>query len=249
MTAATHAAPLAHPPLQRLTLVELRKMIDTRAGFWLLLLVGISAIALVVLVLAVGNAEDQTLTSMFSDAIQIISILLPIVGLLLVTSEWSQRTALSTFTLVPERSRVIAAKFLASTALAVVAVLICLAVAAVGNLIAGGSWSFELSLLGNGALYEVISMLGALALGLLLMHSALAIVTYFVLPTVVGIVVEVVSALHEPSEWFDPSKSTTPLAENTMAGDDWAKLGVTVAIWVGIPLVLGLLRLRRHELK
>ena len=34
-----------------------------------------------------------------------------------------------------------------------------------------------------------------------------------------------------------------------MAGDDWAKLGVTVAIWVGVPLVLGLLRLRRHELK
>jgi ABC-2 type transport system permease protein len=249
MTAATHTAPLTHPPLQRLTAVELRKMIDTRAGFWLLLLVGISAIALVVLVLAVGKPEDQTMKSLFSDSIQIISVLLPIVGLLLVTSEWSQRTALTTFTLVPERSRVVVAKFLAGSALAVVAVLICLAAAAAGNLIAGGSWSFELSHLANGALYEVINMLGALALGLLLMHSALAIVTYFVLPTVVGIVVEVVSALHEPSEWFDPSKSMTPLAEGTMAGDDWAKLGVTVAIWVGVPLVLGLLRLRRHELK
>jgi ABC-2 type transport system permease protein len=245
----TAAAVPTRPPMQRLTMVELRKMIDTRAGFWLLLLVGVSAIALVVLVLAVGKAADQTMTSLFSDSIQIISVLLPIVGLLLVTSEWSQRTALTTFTLVPERSRVVAAKFLAGSALAVVAVLVCLAAAATGNLIAGGSWSFELSLLGNGALYEVISMLGALALGLLLMHSALAIVTYFVLPTVVGIVVEVVSALHQPSEWFDPSKTTTPLAENTMAGDDWAKLGVTVAIWVGVPLVLGLLRLRRHELK
>jgi ABC-2 type transport system permease protein len=245
----TAAAVPTRPPMQRLTMVELRKMIDTRAGFWLLLLVGVSAIALVVLVLAVGKAADQTMTSLFSDSIQIISVLLPIVGLLLVTSEWSQRTALTTFTLVPERSRVVAAKFLAGSALAVVAVLVCLAAAAAGNLIAGGSWSFELSLLGNGALYEVISMLGALALGLLLMHSALAIVTYFVLPTVVGIVVEVVSALHQPSEWFDPSKTTTPLAENTMAGDDWAKLGVTVAIWVGVPLVLGLLRLRRHELK
>jgi ABC-2 type transport system permease protein len=246
MTAATIPT---RPPMQRLTTVELRKMIDTRAGFWLLLLVGLSAVALVVLVLAVGNAEDQTMKSLFSGAIQVISILLPIVGLLLVTSEWSQRTALTTFTLVPERSRVVVAKLLASSALAVVAVLVCLAAAAAGNLIAGGSWNFELSDLGTGALYEVISMLGALALGLLLMHSALAIVTYFVLPTVVGIVVEVVSALREPSEWFDPSKTTTPLAENSMAGDDWAKLGVTVAIWVGIPLVLGLLRLQRHELK
>ncbi|MDP9136436.1 MAG: ABC transporter permease [Actinomycetota bacterium] len=249
MTAATHTAPLTPPPLQRLTAVELRKMTDTRAGFWLLLLVAISAIALVVLVLAVGKAPDQTMESLFSDSIQIISVLLPIVGLLLVTSEWSQRTALTTFTLVPERSRVVAAKFLAGSALAVVAVLICLAAAAGGAVIAGESLSFELSHLANGALYEVISMLGALALGLLLMHSALAIVTYFVLPTVVGIVVEVVRSLQEPSEWFDPSKTTTPLAENTMAGDDWAKLGVTVAIWVGLPLVLGLLRLRRHELK
>ena len=113
-------------------------------------------------------------------------MLLPIVGLLLVTSEWSQRTALTTFTLVPERSRVVVAKLLAGSALALVAVLVCLAVAAAGNLIAGGSWNFELSHLGEGALYELFGMLGALALGLLLMHSALAIVTYFVLPTVVG---------------------------------------------------------------
>ena len=224
-------------------------MVDTRAGFWLLLLVALSALALVVLVLAVGKAEDQTMKSLFSDSIQIISVLLPIVGLLLMTSEWSQRTALTTFTLVPRRGRVVTAKLLAGIALAVIAVLICLAAAAVGNLIAGGSWSFKLSDLANGMLYEAFNMLGALALGLLLMHSALAIVTYFVLPTVVGIVVEVVRALHEPSEWFDPSQTTTPLAENTMAGDDWAKLGVTVAIWVGVPLVLGLLRLQRHELK
>jgi ABC-2 type transport system permease protein len=237
------------PPLPRLTAVELRKMTDTRAGFWLLVLVALSAIALVVLVLAVGNEDDQTMESLFSGAIQIISVLLPIVGLLLVTSEWSQRTALTTFTLVPERGRVVLAKLLAGTALAVVAVLICLAAAAAGNLIAGGSWTFELSHLGEGALYEVISMLGALALGLLLMHSALAIVTYFVLPTVVGIVVELVSALQEPSKWFDPNQTTTPLAEGTIAGDGWAKLAVTVGIWVVLPLVVGLVRLHRHELK
>ena len=41
MTAATHTAPLTPPPLQRLTAVELRKMTDTRAGFWLLLLLSL----------------------------------------------------------------------------------------------------------------------------------------------------------------------------------------------------------------
>ena len=146
----------------------------------------LSALAVVALILAVGKPEDQTFASLFGDTIGVASVLLPIVGLLLVTSEWSQRTALTTFTLVPERGRVVAAKLLAGCALALVAVAICVAFAAVGNLIIGGSWEFELSHLAEGALYELFGMLGALALGLLLMHSALAIVTYFVLPTVVG---------------------------------------------------------------
>ena len=237
------------PPLPRLTAVELRKMIDTRAGFWLLFLVGLSALAVVVVVLAVGKPEDQTFASMFGACIGIVSVLLPIVGLLVVTSEWSQRTALTTFTLVPARGRVVTAKLLAGCGLALVAVAACIVFAAAGNLIAGGSWELELSHLAEGALFELVGMLGALALGLLLMHSALAIVTYFVLPTVVGVVVELVPSLEAASRWFDPNQSTPPLAEGTIAGAGWAHLAVTVAIWVVLPLVLGLVRLRRHELK
>jgi ABC-2 type transport system permease protein len=202
-----------------------------------------------VLVLALGNENDKTLEALFSGSIQVISILLPIVGLLVVTSEWSQRTALTTFTLVPERERVIAAKLLAGCALALIGVALCLGLAAIGNLIAGGDWSLELSHVGEGVLYELFGMLGALALGLLLLHSALAIVTYFVLPTVVGIVVEVVPGLDEPAKWFEPNQVTTPLAEGTIHGAGWAHFAVTAAIWVGVPLVLGLARLRRHELK
>ena len=79
-----------------------------------------------VLILAVGKAEDQTFAALFGATIGVASIFLPIVGLLLVTSEWSQRTALTTFTLVPERGRVVAAKLLAGCALALAAVAICL---------------------------------------------------------------------------------------------------------------------------
>jgi hypothetical protein len=243
------AAAITAPRMPRLTAVELRKATDTRAGFWLLLLVVLSALAVVVIVLAAGDPEDRTFASMFGDCVGIVSVLLPIVGLLLVTSEWSQRTALTTFTLVPERSRVVVAKLLAGCALALVAVVACLAFAAVGTLISGESWSFSLSHLGQGALYELFGMLSALALGLVIMHSAGAIVTYFVLPTVVGIVVEVVTALHGPSKWFDPNKSTAPLTDGTVHGAGWAHFAVTAGIWFVLPLVLGLLRLRRHELK
>jgi ABC-2 type transport system permease protein len=243
------AAAITAPRMPRLTAVELRKATDTRAGFWLLLLVVLSALAVVAIVLAAGDPEDQTFASLFGDCVGIVSVLLPIVGLLLVTSEWSQRTALTTFTLVPERARVVVAKLLAGCALALVAVVACLAFAAIGTLISGESWSFTLSHLGQGAVYELFGMLSALALGLVIMHSAGAIVTYFVLPTVVGIVVEVVTALHGPAKWFDPNKSTGPLTDGSVHGAGWAHVAVTVAIWFVLPLVLGLLRLHRHELK
>jgi ABC-2 type transport system permease protein len=237
------------PPLHRLAAVELRKMIDTRAGFWLLFLVGLSAVAVVVLVAAVGDEPDGTFAQLFKSCAEAISIFLPIVAMLAVTSEWSQRTALTTFTLVPQRERVVTSKVLAACALTVVAMVVCLIAAAVGNLITGGSWSLDLWQLTGATGYELISVLGALALGLMLMHSALAIVTYFVAPTIVGIVVEIVRSLREPSEWFDTTKSFAPLVEGSMGSGDWARLAASVAIWVGVPLVLGLLRLRRHELK
>ena len=62
-----------------------------------------------------------------------ITLLLPIVGILLVTSEWSQRTAQVTFTLVPRRGRVLAAKVSASVVLALVAFALALVLAVAGH--------------------------------------------------------------------------------------------------------------------
>ena len=44
------------------------------------------------------------------------TVILPIIAILSVTSEWSQRTGLTTFTLVPHRGRVMLAKALAAVA-------------------------------------------------------------------------------------------------------------------------------------
>jgi ABC-type transport system involved in multi-copper enzyme maturation permease subunit len=71
-----------------------------------------------------------------------VGILLPVLGILSVTSEWSQRTALTTFTLVPNRFRVIGAKIAAVAVLAVASLVIAFVVGAVANLVAGGAWDF-----------------------------------------------------------------------------------------------------------
>jgi ABC-2 type transport system permease protein len=242
-------APFTRPSLPRLSAVELRKMYDTRAGFWLLLIIELLAIVIVSLTVIFGEAADQNLAEMFRGALWVVSLLLPVLGILAVTSEWSQRTALTTFSLVPGRQRVIVAKIVAGTLLALAAVAACLVTAAVGNLFAGGSWSLELAELRNGALFEVLGILGGIAFGLALLSSPLAIVLYFVLPIAWAILGESIHALEGPAKWLDTSRTMEPLVENTMAGGDWARLATSVALWVGVPLVIGLLRLRRSELK
>ena len=240
---------LTRPPLPRLAAVELRKSADTRAGFWLLLVIVLLAAAIVAIMLIWGEPADQSLSPMFRATIEVTSLIVPVLGILLVTSEWSQRTGLNTFALVPQRERIIVAKVIGAAVLTLGAVAACLLVATAGNAIAGDSWELTLGTLGRLTLYELIGVLGGVAFGLAFMNSALAIVMYFVIPIGWSILGETISALDKPADWLDLSRPLTTLAEGGMSGTDWAQLGTATAVWVGVVLAIGLLRLRRTELK
>ena len=242
-------ASLARPALPRLTRVELRKSADTRAGFWLMLVLVLLAAAVVVLQAVFADDIDRNFEPLLSSAIQVVSVILPVLGILLVTSEWSQRTGLTTFALVPQRERVIAAKVIGAAILAVFAVAACVVVAAIGNLFTGGDWSLGAGELGRLTLYELIGMLGGVAFGLAFLNSALAIVMYFVIPIGWSILGEAVPWLDKPADCLDLSRPMSTLAEGQMTGTDWAQLGTAAAVWVGVVLVIGLIRLMRTELK
>src|SRR5215211_5449652 len=125
-TAGVHARP------GRLVAVELRKMVTTRAGFWLQLATAALTVLVVIVACVVVDAADLTFQSVLNVGLQPAAILLPVVGILLVTSEWSQRTGMITFALVPARSRVLGAKLLASLVLAIATLIMCVGVAAAG---------------------------------------------------------------------------------------------------------------------
>jgi hypothetical protein len=235
--------------LPRLTRIELRKMADTRAGFWLLLVVALMGAAIVTITLIAGEAKDHNMHSFFQGALWTVSILLPVLGILAVTSEWTQRTGLTTFALVPERGRVVAAKVMAAVALGVAAVLACLVAAAAGNVIAGGSWDLPGWLVGQALLFEIAAMLGGVAFGLAFMNSALAIVLYYLLPTIWTILGETIHALDKPANWLDTSRTLEPVLDGRMSGTEWAQLGTSLGVWIGLVLLIGLWRLRRTELK
>src|SRR5215207_2121613 len=93
-------------PLTRLVKVELRKMFDTRSGFWLMMSVGIVA-SVATLAIIIFASDDDLSFDLFAQAIGIpLAVILPVIAILAVTSEWSQRTGLITFTLLPHRGLV-----------------------------------------------------------------------------------------------------------------------------------------------
>ncbi|HEY2053337.1 MAG TPA: hypothetical protein VGH14_05310 [Solirubrobacterales bacterium] len=238
------------PGLARLTKVELRKMVDTRSGFWLLLaVVGLTVLAVVITAIW-GHEEDKTLIHILSNALQPAGILLPVVGILLVSSEWSQRTALVSFALVPERTRLLIAKVFAGVLLALVATVIALVLAVLGTAVASTDvqhvWSLPLGLLGQDFFYVVTAMLIGIAFGAALQSSAPGIVLYFALPIAFAALGSI-HALHGIVEWISTAEALESATTEVMTGHQWAQGLVALALWMGIPLTIGLWRLTRRD--
>jgi ABC-2 type transport system permease protein len=232
----------------KLTLVELRKMIDTRAGFWLQVATALITLAAVVLVGIVGDPPDYALTSMLSVAVAPSTVLLPIIGILLVTSEWTQRTALITFALVPKRMRVVNAKIAAGVALGVVAMVIALVLALVATAAFGGEMDLSLVVLLQTALVVLTGMLIGIAFGAALLTSAPAIVLFFALPTAFGILGSF-KFFDGIADWVDLGRTQTPLMEHSATGTEWGQFLVSLVLWLGLPLAIGIYRIAKGEIR
>jgi ABC-2 type transport system permease protein len=243
--------------MSRLFRVELRKVTDTRAGLWLLVaIVGLTLLADVIFLFAAKSSE-LTYENFAAVTATPQGFILPILGILLVTSEWSQRTGLVTFTLEPSRGRVVIAKFLAVVAIGLAAVAIALALGALFNVIgagvAGGAGDWDLGFAGarDFTLLQLIGIIQGLAFGMLFMNSAVAIVLFFVIPTAWSILFGLVGFLEDAAPWLDLGTAQQPLfdASHSLSATEWSQLLVTSLIWIVAPLVAGVIRLLRAELK
>ena len=237
---------IAAPGFGRLTTVELRKMTDTRAGFWLQLAVVGLTLAIAGLILGFGTDTDHSLENLLQATIQPSVNLLPVIGILLVSSEWSQRTAQVTFTLVPRRMRVMGSKVLASLSVAVVAYVISIVVAVLAAAAIGGDMSLTAGLVGQIAVLFAIAMVGGVAFGALFLASAPAIVAYLLAPIAWAAFLSI-PAFKDAAPWLDGSRSYAPMTDSVMTATEWAHVGTTTLLWVFLPLAIGLWRISRSE--
>lgn len=240
-------------PMTRLVGVELRKLTDTRAGKWLLIAIGLITALVITVFYITADAGDRTFVNFMAATAGPQGFLLPVLGILLVTSEWSQRTALVTFSLVPVRSRILTAKVLAAVLAGLAAIVAAIAVAAVATVLGGSAnaWAhIGVDDLGKFALLQVSAILQGLAFGLLLLNSAAAIVLYFVIPSAFSILTGLVKSIRPAQPWIDLSAAQQPLfSSGTMTGSDWVHLASGTLLWVVLPFVVGLVRVLRAEVK
>ena len=243
------AATVAGIPFGRLFRGEWGKATDTRAARWLLALVAASTVALLLVPLLAPASTDQSYTGYLRFAAMGLTILLPVVSILTLTSEWSQRTVLTTFTQEPRRIRVVTAKVTVSLLLAGGAAVFGGLVTVAGLAVAAISGrqldaNLDAGIVVGYLLYVVLNVLAGAALGALVHNSAAAIALFFALPAGFALLGQ---AWRPIAEWIDSTTTFDWLLKGQWSGHT-VQILVTVVLWVAVPLSVGLARTVRREI-
>lgn len=238
----------ARIPFSRLVRVEWAKATDTRASRWLLALVGLSTVGMLVVAVLVPKSFDQNYASYLGVAAFGLTILLPVVAILLLTGEFSQRTIMTTYTQEPRRARVLSAKIAVSVMLGVGAGIFGGAVTAAAVGLAAASGRAVEANLTVGAvfgylLFILLNVLGGVALGALLQSSPLAITASFALPASIALLAKASKLV---SDWIDMSTTWSWVLENDWAGHV-PRISFSIAFWIALPLTLGVVRTMRRD--
>jgi ABC-2 type transport system permease protein len=260
--APARVAPRTAPapiPFSRLMTVELIKMFNTRAGLWLM--VSMAGTALIATASVILFAPDSAMTyDNFGAAVGVpMTLLLPVMAILSVTSEWSQRSGLTTFTLVPHRGRVIWAKMIVSMALGAVSIGVALAIGALGNIVGSAIvgvdtvWDISGNQIVLLILANVLNLLIGFMLGVLIRNSPGAIVGFvvysFVLPTLSMVLGNFQQWWENDRPWLDFNWAQGELYDGHLTATEWAQLGTSGVIWLIVPLIVGLVMVMRSEVK
>jgi ABC-2 type transport system permease protein len=258
-------------PFLRLVAVEWRKMLDTRSGFWLLVSTGIliTLVMGVVLLVALTAANVEFTADDLGQIFTIpVSLLVPVFGVLIVTSEWSQRTAMVTFALEPHRIRVIAAKLVAVSALAVATIAFSVLLGSVTNLLVAAIGGYDPVWNLSGARFFWILMVQlaffamGFALATLLLNTPGAIAVYYVVALLLPLILWpilffVFDWTEDVLPWVEINTAAAPLTTGvnligeqvSVGAKEYLQFVTSACLWVVLPLTLGFWRLLRAELK
>ncbi|MEU4193130.1 ABC transporter permease [Kribbella sp. NPDC026611] len=249
---ATSLPPARGQSFLKLVTIELRKSVDTRSGR--VLIAAILAIALAALTwqithLPAGAAGFDGFLGAASSGVMLI---LPVIGVMAMTSEWTQRTALTTFTLSPRRVRVQLAKFVSAVVLSAVVMTGVVVLALGTTALAGGVTDHAASFSGIGGqlagayLTMALNVVMGAAFGALIAQTAVAILVFFIAPTAWSLAGP--ALFKDNANYLDVFGALGRIAERDLHGMVPATL-TAVGVWIVLPTIVGLWASSRREVK
>ena len=195
-----------------LIIAETRKLVDTRASVWLLsITAALSLIIAGVSGWAVTQVRSGTVSwpSLVFFPAMPVNALLPVVAILMVTAEWSHRTALTTFVMTPRRHLVAAAQGIVAAAASVVATVLVLVLTGISWLVAttfqpsvtliGANWKALLGATATTLIYVLVGF----ALGLAFLNAPAAIIVILLVPTTVLPMATIIKQLRAITPWIN----------------------------------------------
>jgi hypothetical protein len=114
-------------------------------------------------------------------------------------------------------------------------------------------WTFGWAGFTGFVINQTFAMLGGFALACLLLNTPAAIVTYvvyrYVLPGLFAIGSALMGWFADLAPWIDFQGASSKLYDLPMSATEWAQLATSGSLWLVVPLVIGLWRIRRAEVK
>ena len=249
---ATSLPPARGQSFLKLVTIELRKSVNTRSGRVLIaaiLAVAIAAITWQFTHLPQGPAGlDGFLGAAATGPL----LLLPVIGVMAMTSEWTQRTALTTFTLSPRRVRVQLAKFVSAIVLSAVVMTVVILLAIAGTALAGAvtdhaaSYAHFGGQLAGAYLTNALNVVMGAAFGAVIAQTAVAILVYFIAPTAWSLAGP--ALFKDNANWLDVFGAFGRIAERDLHGMVPETL-TAVGVWIVLPTIVGLWASSRREVK
>jgi ABC-2 type transport system permease protein len=256
-------------PFGRLVRVEFRKMTDTRAGRTLVVVTAAIMILTAAIMVLVAGTNDQfdATASDFASVQQFVSLLiLPVFAIMITTSEWNQRTHLNTFTLEPQRARILGAKATAVLIFSLASLALAIAAGAIGNAATSAVgydpvWNYGVDDLAWSVVLQLALIMSAFGLGLLLLNTAAAVAVFYVSAIMLRFIVyPIIFGFVDPfldvAPYLDVffgfavAQGGQNLHDDAVSGlARFAPMVVSTLLWVGVPMVVGWLRATRSEVK
>ena len=194
---------------------------------------------------------DRSFVSFVAAAAGPQNVLLPVLGIVVISIGWTRGAAATAYTLMPVRHRMLLAQLFTVLIIGSAAIALALGLAALAALPSGRrSWSeFGADNVPVLGLVQVIALLQGAAFGLLFLNLSSAILGHLAVPVGIDLLSSLWTPLGGARPWWDLWAAQQPLLKAAPIGrEQWLHLATSTGVWVVLPFVIGAIRLHRVDI-